>query len=554
MGSSTSHYSSSLHTSSPSFAPHNHGNNNLNPGVSQVSSLHDNHHEKQSNDSQASSGLGRDTTSANSALILSRRSDFYYSNSKNYKFCEKSSPKVCGRSADFQDGIPSSQVCSFPAESYLSTGPRLSIRQQHMRPSSSFYASPGSFVARFEFIDTKESGDPVEGTDCDRWFFSHKNSRGSVRSSRNLFLFARGSGRKSLSCSFRFVPRKSERVRIHVTSFNLDSDDCHHSLDTNAKFYSCQQHERSLSREPRVGSLILVDNIKSQQINVGCFCSGHKKTTTSSGHVTHVTSTRSAQQRNKEMLTLSASSQDAESDWITFDLIGPEAIINFTVHGMKANDDFNNFSFEARYEFINGSFPLYNRSLEAQSPLTYVTAGLVLIILILIVIIIAIVKVGRIKLSSRNRHCVPDSPDDHHPNSDLDDLEVPKIWFEAMGSVVDPRNPHHNNLNQQQSHYTLNHQHLNQLSSSHHPLHQYSSLHRNHSSDSQAVRHHHNQAQHEPMIHKLEGEEVTGVDLRSKMMSFSSLIRSEQRKASSPPDCAVWFRLCFSLSSAASAS
>lgn len=584
--SSSSHYSSSsssLYTSS-SFAPHN---NNFNSAVgsagvthgSHLNNLHDTtQHQQEKHCNHSKTGVPS-SSSVNSGLILSRRSDFYYSNSKIYKYCEKSSPKVCGRSSDFKDWIPTSDVCSFPSESYLSTGPRLTIRQSHMRPSSSFYASPGSFMARFEFIDTKESGDPVEGTDCDRWFFSHKNSRGSVRSSRNLFLFGRGSGNSYLSCSFRFVPRKSERVRIHVTSFNLESDDCHHSFDTNGKFYSCQKHQEitSSSREhevetktqPRIGSLILFDSVKSQQINVGCFCSGRK---IASGHTRQ-------QQNQKEKLTLSASSDgDAavDSDWITFDLIGPEAIINFTIQGMRPTDDFNNFNFEARYEFVNGSFPLYNKSLYgpngegSPTTMTYVTAGLVCIIMILIIIIIAIIKVGRIKLfNNRQDNCAPDSFEDvnsahphlnpynrnnrlsdHHLSSDLDDMEIPKIWFGAMGTVVDPLN-HHNNLNQNQhhlTHSTLNHpHHLNQLSS--HPQnHVYSSLHpvsrrmNNDRNDSQTLGHNHlamsglkltqtNLANDDLGIdsNSVDG----GVDIRAKMMSFSSLMRSDGRRGSS---------------------
>ena len=49
--------------------------------------------------------------------------------------------------------------------------------------------------------------------------------------------------------------------------------------------------------------------------------------------------------------------RDGEPEWnrtYAFDLLGPEVIVNLTLIGMRATDDFNHFGFEADFEFVSG--------------------------------------------------------------------------------------------------------------------------------------------------------------------------------------------------------
>ena len=336
----------------------------------------------------ASSSSSTSTVTSTSAVLLgwSQR-----------RFCEKSSPFVCGRATDFPDLIPTKKPCSFPDESYLSNGPELLLEQHHYRATAFFAGGSGSsFAARFEFIDMKEDGDPVEGTLCDRWIFSHKNSRGNIRSTKNTFLFGRG-GRSDLSCSFRFVSKKNERLRLHVTSLRLNSSRCKHLRDKRNGVYSChpESQEEGISdnnNSDRIGTLSVLDSIKSsisdtEQINVGCFCSSflsrdEDKKTLQSNRKIHASlslnddmnNSNNIKEGNLEGEASTSSSGDSffpheesDQDWVTFDLIGPEVILNLTVIGMTAMDDFNDFGFEARYEFLSESeFSSYNRILDCK--------------------------------------------------------------------------------------------------------------------------------------------------------------------------------------------
>lgn len=238
---------------------------------------------------------------------------------KVYRFCEKSSPRVCGRSSDSEtQQHHSTTPCTFPGESYLSSGSKMTIKQ-HYYKATAFLPGSGTFVARYEFVDTTEFGDPVDGTVCDRWIFSHKQSSGDIRSTRNTFLFGR-SGRSRLSCSYHFVGKKNERLRIRFNSVKLDSSHCRNKRDPRNGMISClQTPPDSIGSREKLATLTVIDSIKSEQIIAGCLCSS---------------------EMGRELI---------------FDVIGPEVIVNLTITGMDGRDDFNKFSFDASYEFWPGN-------------------------------------------------------------------------------------------------------------------------------------------------------------------------------------------------------
>lgn len=362
------------------------------------------------------------------------------------KFCEKSSPLVCGRSSDFDNLLPPSRPCLYPTESYLSAGPELIIKHHHLRQTAGLLPGLGStFTARFEFIDTRETGDPVEGTLCDRWIFSHKNQRGIISSTRNTFLFGRG-GRDSLSCSLHFVSKKSERLRLHITSLRLDSSHCKTFSDPKSGAHSCQMSTTSNRNSStnsvnnkqddlispaveKVGMLTIVDTIKSEQINVGCFCSGNGKG--------KIVSRRRRQEDVDNFMTTSVrdgddsgndhgnrnwdgilSSQEQHKWLATFDLSGSEVILNLTITGMTAYDDFSNFFYEGRYEFLPESEVSSSNALDSY-PTDYrfylSTSAIIAVIVIGAVVasVFAVKFIQRRKRTPKSSPGIGDTPPHH---------------------------------------------------------------------------------------------------------------------------------------------
>jgi len=142
------------------------------------------------------------------------------------------------------------------------------------------------------------------------------------------------------------------------------------------------------SEATRLGTLSLFDSIKSsiigtdtEQINVGCFCSSFPSKQQQ----------QKSSQFNRNKINASLGLNDIENNmrdvvveegvqivggdipeeldqgWVTFDLIGPEVVLNLTVIGMTHLDDFSNFGFEAKYEFISESeYSSFNRILDCK--------------------------------------------------------------------------------------------------------------------------------------------------------------------------------------------
>lgn len=243
------------------------------------------------------------------------------------RFCEKSSPRVCSHSSSGHR--QSRPPCSFPDQSYLSQSSELTIKQYFYKPTA-FHAGSGSFTGRFEFIDTTEFGEAVEGSPCDRRIFSHKESSGKIRSSRNTLYFGRG-GQTTMSCTFHFIGMKNERLRLRLTSVRLDSTHCVHRFDPRNGMFSCHKTTPDTASPERTGILSIMDSMDSQRISAGCFCSD-----------------------GQNMILTRDRSDGPTHEWnraFTFDLIGPEVTVNLTVVGMKWTDDYNNFGFEGNFEF-----------------------------------------------------------------------------------------------------------------------------------------------------------------------------------------------------------
>lgn len=263
------------------------------------------------------------------------------------RFCEKNQPKICGRiyNSTSLPNVP----CSYPKESYLSKSSSLSIIHVNSKSISGIYSMPSHFKVIFEFIDTHESGDAIMGTLCDRRFASNIYSSGLIRSSRNVFYYGRG-GNSNLSCSYYFHGKASERLQISIHLLKLKSSKCSQHYSNLQNIHKCRIHNKEINskvnwknvRNESVSSasssllstLIVYDSVSSELFNVACFCDS--------------------------------------TSWITskkpiiLNLIGGDAVLNFTVTNMNPFQDFNDFAFEATFAFIDDNRCSSNR-IETKS-------------------------------------------------------------------------------------------------------------------------------------------------------------------------------------------
>jgi len=148
--------------------------------------------------------------------------------SKGKSFCGANQPRTCN---------PARQQCFLPSDSYLSTGPRLSLMSLN-KVNPSLYLLPLQFTLNYEFVNIQENGEAVPGTICDRLFDSTKYRHGTVRSTRNLFLYGRG-GVRNLNCAYIFRGQPNQRLRIQLYRIKVKSSDCLQQRDPNSGTNKC---------------------------------------------------------------------------------------------------------------------------------------------------------------------------------------------------------------------------------------------------------------------------------------------------------------------------
>lgn len=256
------------------------------------------------------------------------------------------------------------------------------------------------FTLNYEFIDMKEFGDAVANTLCDRIInpVAGKSSqvyKGVVSSTRNTFLFARGSGRRDLSCSYELTNDQLYKVKIHFTSIRLSSHSCTTTIDPATQMYTCsnvtstlassatstsstssmspdsQEAKASKGRESRatLSTLRVFDSINNEpstaskgqasvtlgttdRIQIGCLCSSPPQASASSTlqHATYTGAQHSSLATGRVDSDLIESSLLRDS--VTFEAVGRKIVINLTIVNMQHEDDFTKFGFDARYEYI----------------------------------------------------------------------------------------------------------------------------------------------------------------------------------------------------------
>ncbi|XP_064478249.1 uncharacterized protein LOC135391753 [Ornithodoros turicata] len=232
---------------------------------------------------------------------------------RTYKFCEKTSPRICARAAEYPQYIPL-RPCRVPEESYLSSGPEL-IVQQNFYKTTELPVRRSSFAARYEFVDTEQQGadmGPNHGP-CHRHFQSSASKFGVVSSPKNVFMYGRG-GKENVTCSYYYSGMSSEKLRIYLVTLNLPTVGCEQYFDEVTERYNCRMTGRPT---PRLSLLHVMDHWGDNYTPIGCFC--------------NVTSTP-----RKPILIES---------------VGNNVTLTFTISGMTSLEDFNNYGFEATYEF-----------------------------------------------------------------------------------------------------------------------------------------------------------------------------------------------------------
>ncbi|XP_023240425.1 uncharacterized protein LOC111638886 [Centruroides sculpturatus] len=235
----------------------------------------------------------------------------------DYRFCEKTTPNMCARAADYMNNIPL-RPCALPEESYLSDGPEMLLRYTLYSPSEVSTMS-SLFVARFEFVDTYQEGNTNNWTRCGSFFDSSTSSRGKFSSPANLFFFGRG-GNTNLTCSYRFKGVEGERVRITLTKMKLKSDSCVYHYDDVYQKHRCKMSDR---RIPQGATLTATEEWDRVSSVIGCIC--------------------------------------AISDWtpkppIVLESISSNVTIQFKILGMSPFEDYEDYSFEGYYEFVKSAF------------------------------------------------------------------------------------------------------------------------------------------------------------------------------------------------------
>lgn len=216
------------------------------------------------------------------------------------EFCEDQLPPTCVRAR--QRGLVS-QPCG-RGESFLSLGSSLVVTQRFTDGTALL---PLRYAIHYEFVRRGEAG-RQPGSDCDHDFSSARSRKGHFRSPENVFLYGRG-GKASLSCRYSFTPRADEAVTVRVTSLGFRGNMCKTVHNTQSDLFEC------IARLP--GSAVLEaweEPWSLTRLPLGCLC-------------------------------------DASAAPATFRSQARRVHLRFAIKDMSWAQDFNDFFFEAEYEF-----------------------------------------------------------------------------------------------------------------------------------------------------------------------------------------------------------
>ncbi|KAG7173349.1 Dorsal-ventral patterning protein tolloid-like [Homarus americanus] len=159
--------------------------------------------------------LGSDTNS--SSLLLGR-------------FCKPDRlPRVC---SEVHAPGPYSAPCS-PMESYVSARPAMTLALRYAAGTGPAHVE---FLARYEFVDIRQWGDPTpDGGPCDRTFSVRPDRL--FASPRDVFMFGRG-GAKRLRCVYTFQVEPYQRVSLRILRSKMGTE-CNTVYRNSSRRYEC---------------------------------------------------------------------------------------------------------------------------------------------------------------------------------------------------------------------------------------------------------------------------------------------------------------------------
>lgn len=221
------------------------------------------------------------------------------------QFCKDDKPRLCDH-ALLSNSSRLTRPCSL-SESYVSTGSDMTIIHT-LKYETVLY--PVHFSLHYEFIDFSQEGVQMNKNSCDRRFTEIK---GRFYSPKITFLFGRG-GQSELNCHYQFETLEPQKLKLTFNKAGFGRKECQTDFNPEINRWECNSRSEldgiatvSVSEYPWI----------DVELKRHCLCSN-----------------------------ISAE---------PFSIITKPSVkfvVQFTVTKMKSSEDYNDYFFDASYEFL----------------------------------------------------------------------------------------------------------------------------------------------------------------------------------------------------------
>ncbi|XP_066139729.1 uncharacterized protein [Euwallacea fornicatus] len=240
------------------------------------------------------------------------------------QFCKEDKPKLCDH-ALLSNSSRLTRPCSL-AESYVSTGSDLTITHS-IKYGTVLY--PVQFSLHYEFVDFSQDGLQMNKNGCDRLFTEPK---GRFSSPKITFLYGRG-GQRDLTCLYQFESVEPQKLKLTFNKAGFGRKECQSEFNPEINRWECT----SKSELDGTATISVSEYPWSDvELKRHCLCSNI-------------------------------------SDEI-FSLVTKPSVkftVRFSVTKMRSTEDYNDYFFDASYEFVPGESncfdPWKSRRLEGSS-------------------------------------------------------------------------------------------------------------------------------------------------------------------------------------------
>lgn len=155
------------------------------------------------------------------------------------EFCKDDIPRLCDHSL-LRNSSRHTRPCAL-SESYVSTGRDLTL-EHILRQGSALY--PISFVLRYEFVHaTIPRGGDGDSMSCNEVFKSSRVKSGKFSSPKSVFFYGRG-GAQNLSCTYRFESDggPEQRVQLEIDAGSFGDRNCLSVVDPLVGRWRCSRN------------------------------------------------------------------------------------------------------------------------------------------------------------------------------------------------------------------------------------------------------------------------------------------------------------------------